>query len=143
VAATAIATIGIQAAPALAQEVEGGIVVARDVPERYAFLPGSGEALVVKTAPFLDVWAGISPGAPIPDSAADSVAAKTTSPGQDIHDMKFASADALRLEGNASALHQSSAQGSGIGALVGQSVDSGISSLHSGLGQLQTALGNR
>jgi hypothetical protein len=132
--------VGNLCATAHAQELEGAIVVARDVPERYAFLPGTGEALTVKTAPFLDVWAGINPGKPIPDAAADAVAAKTTGPTLNIQDLGINSADAIRLEAGSTALSQSHAQGSGVGALVGQAVGGGISSLQSGLGQMQSAL---
>ena len=125
---------------ALAQEVEGAIVVARDVPERYAFLPGSGEALTVKTAPFLDVWAGINPGKPIADAAADSVAARTTGPETGTQALGNNPAAAFRLETGSAALNQSHAQGSGVGGLVGQAVDVGMSSLRSGLDQMQSAL---
>ena len=140
--AFAIVAAGLGALPtaALAQDTEGVIVVSRDVPERYAFLPGTGEALTVKTAPFLDVWAGINPGSPITDSAADAVAAKTTGPRLNPKDFTGDPSAALRLEGGASALTQSHAQGSGVGGLFGQAVDGGMSSLHSGLDQIQSAL---
>lgn len=132
--------LGTLSSTALAQDTEGVIVVARDVPERYAFLPGSGEALTVKTAPFVEIWAGINPGKPIPDSAADAVAAKTTGPSLGLQDLGNNPAAAFRLETSSGALNQSHAQGSGVGGLVGQAVDGGISSLRSGLDQMQSAL---
>jgi hypothetical protein len=132
--------VGNLPATALAQELEGAIVVARDVPERYAFLPGAGEALTVKTAPFLDVWAGINPGKPIPDAAADAIAAKTTGSTLNTRDLGIDSADAFRLEAGSTGLNPSHAQGSGVGALVGQAVAGGMGSLQSGLGQMQSAL---
>ncbi len=134
------AVLGTLSTTALAQETEGVLVVARDVPERYAFLPGSGQALTVKTAPFLEVWAGIGPGAPIPDAAADAVAARTTGPDTGMQALGIDSADAIRLEANSTSLSQSHAQGSGVGALVGQAVGGGMGSLRSGLDQMQSAL---
>lgn len=125
---------------AVAQQAEGVIVIARDVPERYAFLPGSGEALTVKTAPFVDVWAGMNPGEPISNSAADAIAAKTTSPNPRWQYLASDSAAAFRLETDSSVPNQSHAQGSGVGGLIGQAVDGGMSSLRSGLDQMQSAL---
>lgn len=138
----AVIAAGLGALPTagLAQDSEGVLVVGRDVPERYAFLPGTGEALTVKTAPFVDVWAGINPGKPITDSAADAVAAKTTGPRLSPEDFGTNPAAAFRLETGAAALNQSHAQGSGVGGLVGQAVDGGMSSLRSGLDQIQSAL---
>ena len=137
----AVVAAGLGAVPAagVAQDTEGVLVVGRDVPERYAFLPGTGEALTVKTAPFVDVWAGINPGKPITDSAADAVAAKTTGPRLGPQDFG-GDAAAFQLETGSAALNQSHAQGSGVGGLVGQAVDGGMSSLRSGLDQIQSAL---
>jgi hypothetical protein len=132
--------LGALSTAAAAQQAEGVIVVARDVPERYAFLPGSGEALTVKTAPFVEVWAGINPGRPISNSAADAIAARTTSRNPRLQYLGSDFATALRLETNPSVSNQSNSQRSGVGTLVGQAIDGGMGSLRSGLDQMQSAL---
>ena len=138
-----VVVIGSFPAALQAQEVQGAIVVARDVPERYAFLPGSGEALTVQTAPFVNIWSGISLGDPIPDAAADAVAAKTTGPDNAMRGVRLESLDIDSASREPGVGNQATSQAGGVGALVAQALDNGMSSLHTGLDQMQSALGQR
>ena len=125
-----------------AQEIEGAIIVARDVPTRHAFLPGSGEPLVVNTAPFVDVWGGISPGTPMNDHEADAVVGRFDKRHQTAADLdrmgRFAP-DAVAMD--ATSLNGGGSAQSGIGGIVGQALDSGLGSLKAGLDQVQSVLG--
>lgn len=141
---TALLAIAVTwAAPAAAQEqTDGVIIVARDVPDGYAFLPHAGSALTVKTAPFADIWGGIFPGQAMTDAQTDQVSSDAAPPdwqgtsANNLDIRRLSTLDAARSD-----VGSSSAQASGVGGIVSSTVNSGMQSLQSGLSQLQTAMG--
>lgn len=129
---------------AQAQSAEGHIVVMRDVPTRHAFLPKSGEALIVKTAPFGEVWGGISPGKVISDAEASSVFGQANahrSGTREAFSHEVIATGDLGL--GAATLDRGPSVGSGVAGIVGQSLDTGLGALRTGLGQVQSALGSQ
>lgn len=129
---------------AQAQDADGHIVVMRDVPTRHAFLPKSGDALIVKTAPFEDVWGGISPGRVLSDAEASSVVGqgKALDPGSR-EDMSHEVIRAGDVAVGAVTFDRGQSGGSGVAGIVGQSLDTGLGALRTGLGQVQSAVGSR
>lgn len=120
---------------------DGEIVVARDVPAGYAFLPHAGEALTVQTAPFLDVWGAVAPSGTMSDADTAKVlsdAAPLDAIGSQAGQFDLSRADDIRARGD---LAGSAVPTSGVGSLVSGTVNSGMQSLQTGLAQLQTALG--
>ena len=127
------------------QELQGAIVVSRDVPERYAFLPGAGEALTVKTAPFGDVWSGTNPAKVLSDVEAENVVGQQT-PGPGLLPHGFGHPDNLGAAHSgvaAGGTDRSGSFASSVGGVVGQSLETGLGALKTGLGQMQSALGPR
>ena len=132
---------GLLPAPLHAEELEGAIVVARDVPTRHAFLPGTGEPLIVKTAPFLDVWGAINPGEPLTDGEAETIVGRWHTRGLAINDLDKANhlaADSAAV--SAAGLDRGGSAGAGIGGLVSEALDSGLGSLQVGLGEMRAAV---
>lgn len=120
---------------------DGVIIIARDVPAGYAFLPHGGEALTVKTAPFLDVWGDVAPSGTMSDAATAKVssdAAPLDAIGSQAGQFDPSRAGDIRARGDFAG---SAVPTSGVGALVSGTVNSGMQSLQGGLAQLQTALG--
>ena len=129
---------------AQAQDVDGHIVVMRDVPTRHAFLPKSGDALIVKTAPFEEVWGGISPGKVLSDAEASSVVGQGNALGPGSREaLSYDMIKGGDVGIGAATLDRGHSAGSGLAGIVGQSLDTGLGALRTGLGQVQSVVGSQ
>ncbi len=143
--AAALALAGI-APPVAAQNDPGAggvIIIGRDVPTRHAFLPGTGEATVVRTAPDMRVFSalGIS-GQPMSDDEAANVAAAT---GQ-FETNNFYLQDSGNhvvntLRQTTGQFAESGASGGGLGGSIASTISTGMSGLQGGLSALRSVLG--
>lgn len=114
----------------------------RDVPTRHAFLPKSGEALIVKTAPFGEIWGGISPGKVLSDAEASSVVGQGNAFGPRAREaLSYEVITAGDVGVGAATLDRGHSVGSSIAGIVNQSLDTGLGALRTGLGQVKSALG--